>query len=531
MTRQKQENLITDFCRLHLSTGLTPTVALAQFVFACIAMGGFMFSHGLNIDEELGLFGSSNISSQGRLSLELISHILQPPGILPLAPYVILAVAYIGAYTIILSLHGLRHTWKSQLGFLIFILFPINWLNQEWSTLAAGLAFGLICTTTAAWLTSKAVVLQRAPLQHGMHSILIVILLVLALSTFQSQITVYLAIGLGITLFSMTENQNEESKSKWLYLRDWAVHALVALGAYTITVKAFLAFTNQTIQHVNIYFRSPYFMLRTEPLNYIFGNIDQLVRTYLTPEMFYGHPLSGLPLIIGGSLTLYFFQSKQSRSRLQSAGIWLQTGWPAILAWIALLAVPLTLNIISKPYRIPMRALFAVPYVAWLATMVWLEISTKLKRPKTLAFGGLLACLLILQSTITISHYYAARAYNQRSDQLVASTIAAAIAANSDQGKEVNQLMTQGSLDREQPYRTGWYSFAGSSFFGWDNGSSARARISAWLRAMGIAGLNPVAKGDEIRFDRQFLSMKAWPQPGSIKVVDQTVLIKLSDKN
>jgi len=246
--------------------------------------------------------------------------------------------------------------------------------------------------------------------------------------------------------------------------------------------------------------------------------------------MFFGHPLYGLPLILGGSLILYFCQSKPSRLQLQSAGIYLKTGWPAIIAWIALLAVPMALNIISKPYRIPMRALFAVPYVAWFSTMIWLEISTKLKRPKTLAFGGLLACLLILQSMITISHYYAARAYNQRSDQLVASTIAAAIAAGSNQGPEVNQLISQGSLDREQPYRTGWYSFAGSSFFGWDSGINARARISAWLRAMGIAGLNPVAKGDENRFDSQFQTMKTWPQPGSIKVVDQTVLIKLNEK-
>ena len=530
MTRQKQENLITDFFRLPFSTGLTPTVALAQFVFACMAMGGFMFTHGLNIDEELGLFTSSVISGQGRFSLELIAQILQPPSILPLAPYLILAVAYITAYTIILSLHGLRHTWKSQLGFLIFILFPINWLNQEWSGLAAGLAFGLLCTTTAAWLTSKAVGFQRAPLQRGMLSVLIVILLVLALSTFQSQITVYLAIGLGIQLFSMTESQSEGSNNKWLYLRVWAVHALAALGAYAITFKTFLAFTNQNVKHINIYFRNPYFMLRTEPLNYIFGNIEQFVKTYLTPGIFYGHPLFGLPLILGGSLVLYFYQSKQLRSQLQIAGIWLKTGWPAILAWIALLAVPMALNIISKPYRIPMRALFAVPYVAWLATMVWLEISTKLKRPKTLVFGGLLACLLILQSMITISHYYAARAFNQRSDQLVASTIASAIATGSNQGPEVNQLMTQGSLDREQPYKTGWYSFAGSSFFSWDNGIDARARISAWLRAMGIAGINPVSKGDEIKFDSQFLTMKAWPQPGSIKVVDQTVLIKLSDK-
>jgi len=47
----------------------------------------------------------------------------------------------------------------------------------------------------------------------------------------------------------------------WLN-QEWS--GLAALGAYAVTVKAFLAFTNQNIQHVNVYFKSPYYMLRTE---------------------------------------------------------------------------------------------------------------------------------------------------------------------------------------------------------------------------------------------------------------------------
>jgi hypothetical protein len=47
---------------------------------------------------------------------------------------------------------------------------------------------------------------------------------------------------------------------------------------------------------------------------------------------------------------------------------------------------------------------------------------------------------------------------------------------------------------------------------------------------MGIAAHNPVVKGDENRFDSQFQTMKAWPQLGSIKVVDQNILIKLNDE-
>jgi hypothetical protein len=244
--------------------------------------------------------------------------------------------------------------------------------------------------------------------------------------------------------------------------------------------------------------------------------------------MFYAHPLNGLQLSLDGSPILYFCQSKQSQSVLQSAGIWLQTGWPAILAWILLLAASMALDRISKPYRVPMRALFVAPYAAWLATMGWLEISTKLKRPRALAFGGFQACLLIQQSIITISHYNAARACNKRSDQLVASTVAAAIAACPDQGPEVNQLMTQVSVGRNNPIElAGILLLAHHS----SPGTMVVARGSApgqkrWVSQVSIR----LPKGDEIRFGSQFQTMKAWPQQASIKIEDQTVLIKLSNK-
>jgi len=254
-------------------------------------MAGFLFSHSLNTDEELGLFTPFDISAQGRFALKLIGEILQALGVIPLAPYVILAVAYIFTYNSIAPIHGLRHSWKTQLGFLIFILFPTNWLNQEYSGLAAGLALGLICTSTADLLTVDLIRHRRLQLHRSCHSVLIVALLVLALSTFQSQITVYLLIGMGRTLFSMSQAEGDRGELSFRSLPIWLVHTLATLTVYTLSAKAYLTPSNQAIQHVNIYFHSPYFMLRTESAKYLSGNIEQYTRTYLTPGNFYGHPL------------------------------------------------------------------------------------------------------------------------------------------------------------------------------------------------------------------------------------------------
>jgi hypothetical protein len=170
------------------------------------------------------------------------------------------------------------------------------------------------------------------------------------------------------------------------------------------------------------------------------------------------------------------------------------------------------MNIVSSPNRIPIRALFAVPYVAWLVT---------------LAIGTVLSCWLIFQSLIGISHYNAARSLIDRSDRLVASSIASVMASNSTQGQPITHLSTRGALHRENPYRTAWYSFSGSSFFNWDNGSTTP--IAAWLRAMGLPKLEPVEKAADKELNQDFTGMKPWPQPGSIKVTGDTLLVKLGN--
>lgn len=519
----QQKGSIGDLLHLPQATGLTPLMALTQFTFACIAMGGFLFNQTLTIDEELALFSDFDISTQGRFTLEILRRLLVPPSILPLAPYVFLATAYIFSYSTILHLHGLRHNWKTLIGFLVFILFPTNWLIQEWSSLAMALGVGLICSSLAALLTLESLRSGLSRSNRILHSIGAVVLLVFAIATFQSQITLYLTIGAGVTLFSVAGSIGSTASARFSNLLHWFLHAFAALAAYLLTTKIYLLATKQQLQHVNIYFKSPYYMLRTDPINYLAGNLEQFFRTYFTPGWFYGFPLTALALLVVGSIVLYMASAEKRTHSMQT--FQLRRGGLAVAGWVLLLGLPLALNIVSTPNRIPMRALFALPYVAWLVTMIWLELAERFPRTRLLQLGTFLSCLLIFQSLVGISHYYAARALMQRSDQLVAGTIAAAMIAQPKQSQSVTHLLTKGEISRDNPYRTGWYSTAGSSFFGWDHGNSFR--IASWLRAMGLPRLKTVGKAEVPRFEGVFSSMSNWPQPGSIKVEGRTLLVKL----
>ena len=478
-----------------------------------------MFNPSIGVDDELSLISSDYFFSfrQGRFLIGFLD-LLVPNRVTPLYPYLLLATSYLASYTIILYLHALKHDWKTHIGFLIFILFPTNWLSQEFNVNVPGFAMGLLATTIAALYSQK--LLQRGLIGWQIISPMVIGLLVVAISAFQSLITLYLALSLGSLLFQKRPmGKPIFRKGSTRFLSSLAfifANAAAAIVLHSILLKTLLLVSNSELHQINIYFRSPYFMLRTQPFQYISGNFTQFLQTYFTPGLFYGLSLSGFTLLlIGATLLFSIYHLRERMNKL--------SGMKAALLLVLLLIVPLSLNIISAPYRIPMRALVALPYIAWLASMVWLTLAEN-RHSFAFLLGVSLSGLLIVQCLTTISGYYAARAMNQRSDQLVASTIANSIIQNKQSGMPVSRIVSSGALQRRIPYATAWYSTAGQSFFNWDSGDMTR--MAAWLDLMGVQGIKPVPK-EEIQPYRSLLDgMQPWPAPGSVRVEGNTVLVK-----
>jgi hypothetical protein len=540
--RSAGQSFIDRLADLPRQTNLTANAALTLLVFGVISMGGFIFSHSISIDDEVLLSNHDYILrfAQGRFLIGVLD-LLVPHRVTAFYPYLLLATCYLVSYTIILKIHGLTHTWKTHLAFLIFILFPTNWLTQEFSVNVAGFAVGLVVTCLAALQTQFRLRDLRLNLNGrmigwGSLSPTVIGLLILAIGGFQSLVTLYLAMAFGQLLFQKAGGISREdlpSKPSLPSLPQCLIfifsNAIAAVLLHTVILKLFLRISDTKIHQLDVYFRSPYFMLRTQPVQYILGNLEQMFRTYFTPGFFYGTSLSAFTLLLLGAIFLYA-RSAQNQSLTWKDSITLRRGWDAPLLALLLLGAPLALNAVSAPNRIPMRALMALPYVAWLASILWLTLAAQ-RRALVLRIGVALSSLLVLQSGIAISNFYAARAMNYRSDQLVASTIASAIIqSNNAVGKAVpvTQLASQGSLKRKLPYSTAWYSTASGSFFNWDDGNPGR--IVAWLEAMGIHGLRAVEVKNTQILQPIFETMQPWPSPGSIQVNGNTVLVKLGDK-
>jgi len=528
-------------------TGTAQETALALFVLAVVSMGGFMFNHTLSIDDELNLAAGPDgwliWFNQGRFLIGLLQRLVRQP-VTPLFPYALLACCYVISYTIILAIHGLRHHWTSHLGFLIFILFPTNWLSQEFAINVPGFSVGLVLVSLAAYVTARTAP-TNSRFKLSSLSGTSILLLILAIGGFQSLITLYLSIGVGSILFSLCKADPTLSDGNgggaWLRsLYPWFANGALAVVLHTALLKLYLVFSHTQVHQIDRYFRSPYFMLRTEPQAYIQGNISQFLQTYLTPGVFFGHSLWAFTALLVGFPVVVVLRQTTKRNNLNrgtgGADTLRSLNQQQIAALIALglllLLLPLSLNIIAKPYRIPMRALMALPYVAWLLSALWFQSSLTSGnmtrgRKATTIIGALLAGLLIFQCLVCSTNYYAARAYNFRSDQLVAATIASAITqAKTDPNRKIVYLASQGSLKRDVPYNVALYSTAGSSFFNWDGGNNGR--MVAWLKAMGISNLEPATTLQNSLYSDELGQMAEWPAPGSIIIKNDTILVKFS---
>jgi hypothetical protein len=390
---------------------------------------------------------------------------------------------------------------------------------------------GLLATALAAFLTLQ--VARSALSTRGTLLLypLIVALLVAAIGGFQSLITLYLAIGVGAFLFHRSPMGSSAGRQPLAGARARLPLLFLGLASAAVVLhtglfKLLLVLSHSEVHQIDRYFRSPYFMLRTQPIPYLQGNLEQLVRTYLTPGWFYGHSLWTFSALLIGSGVLYglwpFFRRRSPDPG--GAALVRLHGWLALAGGALLLVIPLALNGVSAPFRIPMRALMALPYVGWLPAIVWLELANLLPARWLRWIGALLAGVLITQCLVATSNYYAARQFNQRADQLMASTLSSAIVqARTDPSNTVRYLASAGALPRRLPYRVAWYSTAGSSFFNWDGGNEGR--MVNWLKAKGIDSLQPADPVVHGRLRGRWDSMPTWPQPGSIRVEGDTVLI------
>lgn len=520
-------------------TGFQPVSGAILLLFALIFIGGFLFYPSIGIDDDwdwgMGWLLAKRWLQQGRITNALIELILPQP-VSPLFPYALLAFSMVTSYALIIGFHGMRHSWKTHLAFLVFAGFPTNWLIQEFVIIVPGIAVGMSAAVLAAFLTrNHNLSSNQVPLPRRIH-LPSVLLIVIAIGSYQSMVVLYLCLCLGYCVYpAEEERQSLPLALARKYLPGFLANAIVATIFHQVLYKSILMLSGWQAHQIQQYFRSPYFMLRTQPIAYAWGNIQQVFITYGQPGKYFGGRLFMLPVVIGIALIAYAVYNSQRIDNTPGTE-WRKTGLlrgqvesiGTTLMIAILLASPFVMNIVSQPNRLPIRSLSGLPYVAWLMTIVLLDQGVKIGRLKSRLFCPLLVILLVVQLLKVNSSYFGARYFSRRADYLVASSIVSYTTSH----PAINsipqvKMATHGSLKRVLPYSTAAYSAASGSFFGWDHGSTDR--MLGYMKMLGLNSFEKVDRQTLSKLKPQFKEMKPWPASSSMQVVDGVLLLKLSE--
>lgn len=390
-----------------------------------------------------------------------------------------------------------------------FVTSPI-WLHViEFNTLAAGAGIGLLATALA---------LNLLRFERTTSAVFAGICVGFAIGVYQALVIVY-ALCCIAKLFQGSHfwsggMPSPLTASKRLFGLI-ILSFVIAFGFYLVTQRVFLVMANQHNQYVDSWIQID--QLKTDFYPTMQRILDQTTALVFGTDPTYlgwGRPLLLLPaagMIYGMTLCIRHLISDPLRTLISLFAITLMTTACSVL-------------VIMSAGRMPTRALIGFPMLfAFLALNGFRLGNGVFRWAQWAAFGY----AMLIATWIGASLFYSDTVARQR-DQILATNLITSI-------NEIGRP----SLGSTIPFVVvGDYSFSdegtaahvqifGTSFFEQDGGNPYR--IAAYLRLLGMKGLQPLAItaiGDRLPVVKR---MPSWPAPGSIAIVDHIMVIKLGD--
>jgi len=466
----------------------------AIFVGAVIAV--FAFLNGpiflflpLTIDAEMSLlhYTPDVWVGQGRWATYLVSTYLFTNPVVPFFPYAFFGVCIALSYTLVLLAAGLSLDFRAVALSAVFSSHPVWSFILEFpaNTPATGLAL-MCCAAATAILYSRRSLSLRIVLQ--------IPLLAFAIGAYQIFVLVYAAMVLACALL-------EEREDGWSSVFAGGVTAVMALVIYAGVNRAFLGAFGYSETYLSGFLNGQ--ALYAEPLRVVGRVFSQLA------EVLGGAPsVYGSPLWAAGALVVAAAFGLSARISLLR-----------VLAFLGLLAVPFAMNPIAGGVM-PHRSLLAVPVTLW--AMAWLGSSSA---SRLLRFASIAAvAIFAFQSAGVVASHQAQRIIAADYDRQTATLLLDRISsvANINQPTRIDFY---GSLQAPRIYPTGAHSTAAASFFGWDGGNPSR--MVAYLKTRGINTLTLLSSDEREAYRPELEAMPVWPSPGSVKVFQGAVLVRL----
>jgi hypothetical protein len=238
---------------------------------------------------------------------------------------------------------------------------------------------------------------------------------------------------------------------------------------------------------------------------------------YTGSEAVYAMRLNGLWILLAVSAICLFITVLRSRLSVINKVL-------AILFWMMLLILPFLSGFLMQ-FSLSVRFLLAVPTV--ISGIVLLGMMNGSRPFKLLV--TVLATYCIFQFITSTNHLFASSHLALEADRLLASRLITRIEdARAEAGMPpVKYIEIIGYYDRPSTQLIPKLETFGASFFEWDAGSSYR--IAVFLETLGLPRLELLTLDQRAQMVSIVDLMSVWPHKDSIKIVNETVLVKFGD--
>lgn len=491
-------------CQFRLALRQNARLLLWLGAVALAGYGFELFNFNLTIDEEVhAAFTGPTLAwlRQGRWGMYFLNRFLLPHTVIPFVPLFLALCFHVGAMVILLHGWGVRSGVVQGLVGAVGLAFPGLAYMYTFSTIGYGIGFGLLCVALSLFIFVRA---------HGLGRWLAVLPAAYALAIYQG----FLPALAAVFLVSLVLTWKRTGRLAFAEAASMAGIHLAAVLVY-FAIQRLILSTGIAADsgYVASFFDTAY--LRAHAAVVLTKLSGFMVRVYGGDVSLYSVPIAMLGVVVGLSVLGFCLDIVRRRHLSVLAKAFL------IGAGALLLCLPFASGLLLRG-EMAMRFLVALPVVLAGLVVLGLGDNPKLFR----ALLALCVAVGLFQFVVATNRLFGASHLALQADRLLASRLVERIdmARAGAPEPEVRYLEIIGYPDRPATELMPKLETFGASFFDWDMGNPQRAIL--FLQTIGYTGLQALPA--ERRLDMVVVAdaMPVWPQAGSVRIVDEAVLVK-----
>jgi hypothetical protein len=481
---------------------------LIIILMIAIALAGYgfeLFNLNLTIDEEIASIQSSPSIwriATGRWGMYYLNKLLFPFSVIPFVPLIITLIFHIGAILLIMESQDVRGSLERMVIGSLGISWPGMAYIYSFSTTNYGIGIGLFCVALSMFLFVK---------NNGKRKFWAVIPAAFAISIYEPLLPALMSVYL-IYLISCWDRS------------DFKRYQTIFYTLIMIVIAAILYFAVQNmLQIVYGVMRSDY-VENYFDITYLYTNFTWVITklsyfvfyVYSGDETIYGIEIRTIGIILfvlGLSIVVNLLRSKMK----------IIDKLLLVILLTVFILLPFIGSLFTKGY-VPLRSLVGLPIIL----SGWAVLGLKNQSSIYKSLVGLLAIFCVFQFISSSNHLFASSHLALQEDRILGSQLIERIEAEKADSntEDIQYLEMIGYITRPSTPLISRIQNIGASFFGWDQGHSER--VVLFLQTIGYYGLEPLPLGKRGLVVDIAGSMPLWPNSGSVKVIDDIVLVKFS---